>query len=291
MIRQLARSLLQKIGCSVNIEGDVLIARRGGTKLTIGFLTEQSADETVERVVDLGGQTVLVPLFDDFSVDKAKLENILVLDRNELEDDIVQVLMGKKETKDSVLVTFFVDSQGELEELKEAMAKPIIDREEVVEIGNKTVEGFNYKLDLVPYFVFGYHSMVELEEGEIHERKGVIGINALTRSPEAWTEEIERVDGLEYFDKKLEPKMDEKEAFQIAQKEALELGTLEKERVKETGSAEVVEKKSIRPKMEDVQIEGEGLVYLPIWCIEGTKGVIIINACTGKILREDLYHS
>ncbi|MFQ5884838.1 MAG: hypothetical protein ACE5IO_07035, partial [Thermoplasmata archaeon] len=95
----------------------------------------------------------------------------------------------------------------------------------------------------------------------------------------------------EYFDRKLEPKIDEKEAFQIAQNKAMELGTMEKERVRETGSARVVEKKRIKPKKEDVQIGGEGLVYLPIWCVEGTKGVIIINACTGKILRENLYRS
>ncbi len=289
MIKQLVKRLLQKTGCNVRIKGEILEAWRGGTKLTIAFPSEETAKDIVEHIVGMEGQAVVVPLFDGFTADEPKSEGITVLDRTELEDEIVQVLMGRKKARETVLAAFFAGSLDE--ELQEAMAKPIVEREEVVEIGSKTVEGFNYILDLVPYFVFGYHSVVELGEGEVHETKGVIGVNALTESPEVWTEDFERVDSLEYFDRKLEPKIDEREAFQIAQNEAMELGTMEKERVKETGSARVVEKKRIKPKKEDIQIEGGGLVYLPIWCVEGTKGVIIINACTGKILRENLYHS
>jgi hypothetical protein len=205
-----------------------------------------------------------------------------------VEDDIMQVFLGKKATSDTTLGSLVGDCLGDLEVLQEAMVRPTLDREDVVEIGNKTVDGFNYILDLVPYFLFEYTSAVE-EDGEIHESKGTIGVNALTLSPELWEHGLERVDGIEYFDRKREPKIDEKEAFEIALKRALDLGTVVKETVKERNGATIEEKKSVKPKKEDVQLEGLGLVYLPIWCVEGSKGSIIINASTGKILKEDIY--
>jgi hypothetical protein len=284
MIKQLVAKLLRSVGCSVKIEGDVLTASRGDARLTFGFPTEGNLDDVLDQITTGGGQAVLVPLFDRFSEEKG----IPVLNREQVEDDIMQVFLGKKATNDTTLGSLVGDCLGDLEVLQEAMVRPTLDREDVVEIGNKTVDGFNYILDLVPYFLFEYTSAVE-EDGEIHESKGTIGVNALTLSPELWEHGLERVDGIEYFDRKREPKIDEKEAFEIALKRALDLGTVVKETVKERNGATIEEKKSVKPKKEDVQLEGLGLVYLPIWCVEGSKGSIIINASTGKILKEDIY--
>lgn len=284
MIKQLVAKLLRSVGCSVKIEGDVLTASRGDARLTFGFPTEGTLDDVLDQITSGGGQGVLVPLFDGFSEEKG----IPVLNREQVEDDIMQVFLEKKATNDTILGSLVGDCLGDLEVLQEAMVRPTLDREDVVEIGNKTVDGFNYILDLVPYFLFEYTSAVE-EDGEIHESKGTIGVNALTLSPELWEHGLEVVDGIEYFDRKQEPKMDEKEAFEIARKRAQDLGTVVKKTVKERNGATIEEKKSIKPKKEDVQLEGLGLVYLPIWCVEGSKGSIIINASTGKILKEDIY--
>jgi hypothetical protein len=289
MIKQLTGELLQSIGYAVTIEGDILKAMRGNSRLIFGFPSKKNVNDVVERVAGSGGQRVLVPLFDDFSEDDEEMKDISILSRNDLEEDILQVLLGKKKTDETLLADFIPEPSGEDAALYEAMVKPIVGKDEVVEIGNKTVKGFNYILDLVPYFLFKYCSMTEIEDGKIREFKGVIGINALTKAPEVWDEGFERVDGIEYFDRKLEPKIDEKEAFQIAQKKAVELGTVERETTRERDSAKVVEKSSVKPSKEDVQMDGIGLVYLPIWCVEGAKGSIIINASTGKVLKEDWY--
>lgn len=289
MIKQLTGELLQSIGYAVTIEGDILKAMRGDSRLIFGFPSKENVNDVVEQVAGSSGQRVLVPLFNDFSEDDEGMEEISVLSRKDLEEDILQVLLGKKRVDETLLADFIPEPTGEEAALQEAMVKPIVGKNEVVEIGNKTVKGFNYILDLVPYFLFTYCSMTEIEDGKISESKGLIGINALTKTPEVWDEGFERVDGIEYFDRKLEPKIDEKEAFQIAQKMAVELGTVERETTRERDSAKVVEKRSVKPSKDDVQMDGMGLVYLPIWCVEGAKGSIIINASTGKVLKEDWY--
>ncbi|MCK4444694.1 MAG: hypothetical protein KAW09_09135, partial [Thermoplasmata archaeon] len=230
MIRQLVAKLLRSIGCAVSTEGGILTATRGDAKLVFGFPIEEELDDVLDQIAGSGGQGVVVPLFDGFSEENAR--GIPVMDRKALEDDVVDVLLGKKRTKDTVLGNMVSDCLGNEDFTQEAMVRPTLAREDVVEIGGKTVDGFNYILDLVPYFVFEYNAAVE-ENGEVHESQGTIAINALTRAPEQWSEDFEMIDGLEYFDRKQEPKTDEKDAFQIAQKRAVELGTVVKERVKE----------------------------------------------------------
>ncbi len=284
MIRQLIAKLLRSTGCSVSLEGDVLTASRGDARLTFGFPSEDNLQDVIDQIAGKGGQGVLVPLFNK----SVEAPGIIVLDREDLENDVMQVLLGKKKTRETVLGDLVTDCLGEMDKIPEAMVRPTLEKEDVVEIGNKMVDGFNYILDLVPYFVFEYTSLVEYD-GKVHESKGTIGVNALTESPEIWEHDTEKMDGIEYFDRKREPKTDEVEAFQIAQRKAIELGTVVKESVKEREDATIEQKKSVKPKKEDVQLEGLGLVYLPIWCVEGSKGSIIINASTGKILKEDLY--
>jgi hypothetical protein len=284
MIRQLIAKLLRSTGCSITLEGDVLTASRGDARLTFGFPSEDNLQDVLDQIAGKGGQGVLVPLFDG-SVEEP---GIIVLDRKDVENDVIQVLQRKMKTKETVLGGLVGDCLGDGDAIQEAMVRPTLEKEDVVEIGNKTVDGFNYILDLVPYFVFEYTTTVE-EDGEVHESKGTIGVNALTESSEIWEHDMETMDGIEYFDRKREPKTDEIEAFQQAQKKAIELGTVVKESVKERDDATIEEKRSLKPRKEDVQIEGLGLVYLPIWCVEGSKGSIIINASTGKILKEDRY--
>ena len=36
-------------------------------------------------------------------------------------------------------------------------------------------------------------------------------------------------------------------------------------------------------------LEKRGLVMVPVWCVEGSHGVMILDATTGKIISEDYY--
>jgi hypothetical protein len=51
----------------------------------------------------------------------------------------------------------------------------------------------------------------------------------------------------------------------------------------------VKERKKVAPAREEIQLTPLGLYYLPVWCVEGVHGVMLINAGTGKIVSEDYY--
>jgi len=36
-----------------------------------------------------------------------------------------------------------------------------------------------------------------------------------------------------------------------------------------------------------IDIQDKGIVYLPVWCAEGSKGVMLVDATTGNVIRED----
>ena len=55
------------------------------------------------------------------------------------------------------------------------------------------------------------------------------------------------------------------------------------------GGVTVTERKRVAPQAEDIELVSQGMFYLPIWCVEGVHGVLIINAGTGKIVSEDYY--
>jgi hypothetical protein len=71
--------------------------------------------------------------------------------------------------------------------------------------------------------------------------------------------------------------------------EVVRMYSYEREIIRDSGQVTVVEKKKVSPRTEDVNLEGQGIFYIPIWCVEGIHGVMIVNAGTGKIISEDYY--
>ncbi len=179
----------------------------------------------------------------------------------------------------------------EHEEVTEAIVKPVLARDDIREIGKKTVTGFNYMLQLVPHFVYDFKCALNVPGGEDRVVEGCVAINALTSQWETWEPDFETVEEVSATHERLEPKIDEESAFKSAKAAAQELGTEEIESIREADHATIVEKKVESPEEEDIVLNRRGLVYLPVWCVEGTLGVIIVNANTGKIIREDYYET
>lgn len=174
-------------------------------------------------------------------------------------------------------------------EVGERIIRPTIDPQDVKEIGMRTVGGFRQKLELVPYFVFDYACPIYLGIELLGEERGKLGVNALTKRVERWDDRLEVVYALEQGHRKAEPTFGEDLAEDMARKEAVRLHTAEREVVRETGNATLTERKRVVPRTEDVRLEGKGLFYLPVWCVEGIHGVMVINAGTGKVISEDYY--
>jgi hypothetical protein len=160
---------------------------------------------------------------------------------------------------------------------------------DVKEIGSKTVGGFRYRLELVPHHLFRYEAAVRIDGVECGRVKGQIAINALTGVMAEWPVDSETVKSIEEAHRVLEPVVEREEARAAAKKSIVALHTAERDVVMEAHGAVITERKRVMPSEAEVQLEDIGLFFLPIWLVEGLRGVLIINAATGKIVSEDLY--
>lgn len=174
-------------------------------------------------------------------------------------------------------------------EVGERIIRPTIDSRDVKEIGMRTVGGFRQRLELVPYYIFDYSCPLYLTNELVGEEKGSLGVNALTKKVEPWDDRLEVVFALEHGHRKAEPTFEEEVAADLAKKEIVRLHTAEREVVRDDGHVTLTERKKVAPRLDDVHLDGKGIFYLPVWCVEGIHGVMIINAGTGKIVSEDFY--
>lgn len=256
----------------------------------------------LERFSDFEGSRIIATL-DSVPEDYAESlgENVFIWDREAVEHEIgrtkLEEMMGEPDfglideiSADDYPPVVSTDHLDDIDAEKcERIIRPIIDITDVKEISSQTVGGFRHRLELVPYYVFRYSAVLRMETERIISREGILSVNALTRKPEPWSEEMETVIALELNHKRLEPMIDEEEAEIAVKEEVARIHTYEREIIKDEGHATIIEKKQISPRMEDITVESLGLFYLPVWCVEGVYGVMIINAGTGKIISEDYY--
>jgi hypothetical protein len=245
----------------------------------------------------------------------AAKENILLWDRKKLEEEIGRAVLsgfGKDSAPQELLDTMDgepgvldvsvpgvslevepvpVKSPPPPEDEKgELIMKPRMTINEVSEISKKIVQGFRFDLELIPYYVFEYSCELCVEgQTAPQSSSGIIAVNGLTNSAESWDFPFETVMELETTHTKLEPKVDENKAFETARETSIALNTREIQTVDDRGAVTIYEKKKVSPKEGAIEIVRRGLIYLPVWCVEGSNGVMIINATTGKVVKEDIY--
>jgi hypothetical protein len=171
----------------------------------------------------------------------------------------------------------------------ERIIRPIIGAEDVKELSRQTVAGFRHRLELVPHYVYGYICPLYMGDEKVSVERGLLSINGLTHKVESWSEKTDVVYGLEVAYKRLEPSISEEEAKRLARRELLRVNSYDKENVREENHVTITEKKRVAPKEDEIVLEGRGTFYIPIWCVEGVHGIMIINAGTGKIVSEDYY--
>jgi uncharacterized protein (TIGR02186 family) len=79
------------------------------------------------------------------------------------------------------------------------------------------------------------------------------------------------------------------DARRVAKRELVRVNAYNKELIREENHVTITEKRKVAPREEVIQLEDRGIFYIPIWCVEGVHGIMIINAGTGKIVSEDYY--
>lgn len=170
-----------------------------------------------------------------------------------------------------------------IEERTERIVKPNFSLEDVKYLARHEIQGYKFDLELVPHYLF--HFVLTLADGK--QKAGIAAVNALTSHVETWRWGFELVDSIELLYSKREPKIDFEKAKQIAQDMIAKEYKSHTETVKDYGHTEMIERKG--PKKEAIEIEPKGLVYLPVWCVEGTNGAMIVNSSSGKIISEHLH--
>ena len=177
-------------------------------------------------------------------------------------------------------VPFIVESANEQ---NERIVKPNFTLDEVKYLARHEIQGYKYELELVPHYLFHY----VLNIGEGKQKAGIAAVNALTSHVETWRWGFELVDSIELTHSKREPKIDFEKAKQLALEMISKEYKSHSETVKDFGHSEIIERK--KTHAEPMVMEPKGLVYLPVWCVEGTLGAMIINSSSGKVISEHIH--
>ena len=81
--------------------------------------------------------------------------------------------------------------------------------------------------------------------------------------------------------------MDEERAVEMAREVVTKEYRSYVETVRDYGHSEIIER--AKPREDAMVVESKGLVYLPVWAVEGKGGAMLVNSSSGKIISEHLH--
>lgn len=169
------------------------------------------------------------------------------------------------------------------------IVKPKVTKDLAATMANKIIKGFRFNLELIPYYVFNYSCTLNVKESELATASGVLGINGLTSNVEDWEDNIETIHNLDEPYTKLDVKFPIDNALSLVKKAVMDRNTKTVETREEYDSTIIFEKKKLKPKPDAIDIHSKGIYYLPVWCVEGSNGLMIIDANSGKVIKEDVF--
>ena len=153
------------------------------------------------------------------------------------------------------------------------------------------VGGFDFNQVLVPHYLFRYRCTLQTTGGEEQKKQGFIWIDSVSGEQREINTQFSAVDDMDSPHFKMEPEVEIPDATDLALEGIVALNTRELEEVRHTGTATIFEKQKTFPVQESIETELVGLLYLPMWNIEGSRGSMTINAVTGDVVAEQSYSS
>ncbi len=292
---QILEDVLEYEGYNLLMEGEgKLVAESDGEIRNLIIAGPKVTDREFKNLKESEGERILI-LFEepDEELWRKLPEDVKVWGREELIRRIGEmtfeksIFEGATEGHEGL---FGPDKTVDFElkhEHKESTLKPIVNFDHATELGEKLVKGFRYRLEVVPHYRFKY--IITLHDGR--EESGEFYLNGISGFVHFWNLPFERVADIKRTHFKLEPKINQEEAAPRAMRSLLkELKTLDEfkekkpERWEEDGAI-IVERVDTTPTEDDIEIIFREMVYVPMWAIEGTEGIAIVNAATGKIER------
>jgi len=302
--------ILQEHGFEVYEKEDILYGERKGELVSVGIFDEASAlnmTDYSDKIANVKGtHIVCVPTSVAPEIENmAEARNIVLWKKEDVESEIgravishisdsgqslLQELMGARpeiKIEGPESLPLVVEKLGTHEHQNVVKLRLSID--DVKEISSKTVQGFKHELELVPHYLFEYLCIYDGKNGEERKSQGIISVNAFTGKYATWDRDPEFTHEIDRTHVQLEPKIDEDRAKDIALKGVVESNTEHDELIIERDHATIIEKTVFSPKEENIVLEKKGLILVPIWCVEGSHGVMILDGTSGKVISEDYY--
>jgi len=306
-LRGIVDSILVKYGYQPLVRDGIIEAEMDGKRISVAFLeSNSSGDEVIGMLSKREGTLILASLVDiDEKIRKAaEGRGITVWDRHSIEDELGAAVVTHLEAEKGGLFDLLsvrrrpaaLTESGlpilvEDGDSMEKILKPSISLEHVKEISAKTTGGYKFELELVPYYFYEYFCIMKISGIESPDKRtGSIGVNALTGVAQPWEPLPEVVTDLGEPHVRLEPKVQQADADQSAMNKVVLMHTEEVERVTEKGHARIYDKIVVKPEAGDVTLTPKGLLFVPMWCVEGLHGVMVLNAVTAKVVSEEYYN-
>lgn len=299
--------ILESRDFTVEEKHGYLYGRRSDVSIVLMAASDlilEDAQDFVKNVNDFPGRKVIASLgrMDEAVQSFLQRNGVHYWGREEIEHEIgsMQLESLSQESKsllDEVISDEFPERPSEppeqavpvivesAEERGERIVKPNFSLEDVKYLSRHEIQGYKFDLELVPHYLFHYILNIDGEK----QRAGIVAVNALTSHVETWRWGFELVDSIDIPHSKREPKLDLEKAKEIANDAIVKEYKAHAETVKDFGHSQIIERK--KTKENPMVVEPKGLVYLPVWCVEGTRGAMIVNSSSGKIISEHLHNA
>jgi len=312
------RRLLRYYGFEAEMTGEDRLTARNGSLRVEALLVEEEpelGEEALEKLLGKAGKAdrhIVASLgrFSDFAHKLAEQRKVQLWDRHKLEEEVGRMVVAELDVREGKA------GEGVLEHLlsgepgppgggdalpeenavvefsdPEVMIAPRITQERLKPLIRDRLEGaFRFDLQLVPYYCFVYTCEVDGRAGAPERRVGVILVNAITGETREWPRKEGPVK-LDDAHVRMEPSLDEAAALKQARERALSLNTRVFHMKQERGPVTVYEKKTLRPGEDALKMTHKGLVFLPVWGVEGSNGALMVDALTGSIIKEELFRA
>ncbi len=300
ILNAVLKEILETRGFLVDQVGPFVRGRRDSIELHFFPYSRHSPaamEELIRTAPAIKGKVVLaalVPLAE--STLAALPPGLVVWDREAVEHEIgrthIEKLVGEEDH--GLIDDLYADDVPIIDDDPSGVGEERIlpmrtSLQDVVELSSKTVGGYSHRLELVPHYLFSYHVPLFVGEGKVGGREGNMAVNALTKDVRPWDQVPETVTNLDQGYKRLEPVLEEEDASAIVRATVEREHTYERDMIRENGQVTMTERVTVHPRLDLGSVKPLGIYYVPIWCVEGTKGVMIIDASNGKVLSEDYF--
>jgi hypothetical protein len=259
--------------------GESVRFRRGAEEVNVHLLQSPLTSERLP-VASPGGRHILVVLAgaDLRSLSEAESRGLEVWDRERFRREIGEILLDEA-------ISFPGPGEAEagdrLPPLEEGVAEPTVTRERAMEIAAR-VGPFNCRMLHVPWY------LLHLEVRGRERRRIAVAVNAVSGQVVPWRKWFSVRRDATWPHVTREPKFDTGRAQELAIA-ALRRMLSGSETKHSRGPLVSVRKDFDEVTVEDVSLTGAGLFQMPHWCVEGTRGMVVINAATGTVVEESYF--